>query len=582
MSAAIPGALAGSYSQKKSNRPSTSRNVPGTVVLRDANGAFDGIASSVADNAITSAKIANDTIVDADIKSDAAIAGTKIAPNFGSQNVATTGSVSTGTASPSAQLQVTKAEATAYNGAATDGQVGAGATALIQQTSGTNNGLAQLVFQARGSQPFNRIVSSGGGAPFMAFATNNEERLRVTSSGQMLVNTDAALPIGSTGTGVQIAETGLQLSRWNSASAAAPAFIYAGRSKSATIGTNASVANNDELFRIGCYGADGTTFVEAARISALCDGTPGTNDMPGRLIFSTTADGASTPSERMRIDNGGNVVIGKQTAESRLNIAASSNATTNYPLRVDNSSNNYGAGYGAYGFSNRVNAGNLSVDYTVDVGGTFLLNTDGSEKLRLGTNGNLGLGSTSITNSRMRIGGQIAGSTSAHGVYLDPVVQPAVTSSVAAVRTFIATAANGGTAYTTSTLAHFWADQGTLHADSTVTNQYGFYVDSGLTGATNNFGVRSDIASGTGRWNFYANGTASNYFAGTVAVGTTSPNAAALLDVSSTTRGFLPPRMTTAQRDAITSPPAGLMIYNTTTNKLNVRTASSWEAVTSS
>jgi hypothetical protein len=114
-----------------------------------------------------------------------------------------------------------------------------------------------------------------------------------------------------------------------------------------------------------------------------------------------------------------------------------------------------------------------------------------------------------------------------------------------------------------------------------VTNQYGFFADSGLTGATNNFGFRSEIASGTGRWNFYANGTASNYFAGTVAVGTTSPNSAALLDVSSTTRGFLPPRMTTAQRDAITSPPAGLLIYNTTTNKLNVRAASAWEAVTS-
>jgi len=68
--------------------------------------------------------------------------------------------------------------------------------------------------------------------------------------------------------------------------------------------------------------------------------------------------------------------------------------------------------------------------------------------------------------------------------------------------------------------------------------------------------------------------------AGNVGIGTTA-NAAAILDVASTTKGFLPPRMTTTQRDAISTPPAGLMIYNTTTNKLNVRTASSWEAVTS-
>jgi hypothetical protein len=68
--------------------------------------------------------------------------------------------------------------------------------------------------------------------------------------------------------------------------------------------------------------------------------------------------------------------------------------------------------------------------------------------------------------------------------------------------------------------------------------------------------------------------------AGAIGVGA-GISAAALLDLTSTTRGLLPPRMTTAQRDAISTPPAGLMIYNTTTNKLNVRTASSWEAVTS-
>ncbi len=45
-------------------------------------------------------------------------------------------------------------------------------------------------------------------------------------------------------------------------------------------------------------------------------------------------------------------------------------------------------------------------------------------------------------------------------------------------------------------------------------NQYGFNVHSSLTTATNNYGFYSDIASGTGRWNFYANGTAANYFAG--------------------------------------------------------------------
>jgi len=52
------------------------------------------------------------------------------------------------------------------------------------------------------------------------------------------------------------------------------------------------------------------------------------------------------------------------------------------------------------------------------------------------------------------------------------------------------------------------------------------------------------------------------------------------LNMNSTTKGFLPPRMTTTQRNAIASPAAGLMVYNTTTAKLNVYTTA-WEAITS-
>lgn len=66
---------------------------------------------------------------------------------------------------------------------------------------------------------------------------------------------------------------------------------------------------------------------------------------------------------------------------------------------------------------------------------------------------------------------------------------------------------------------------------------------------------------------------------GALAVGTQLPNTAAIADLSSTTQGFLPPRMTEAQRDAIGSPPAGLMIYNTTTNRLNYRDNSTWQAL---
>jgi uncharacterized protein (TIGR02145 family) len=61
-----------------------------------------------------------------------------------------------------------------------------------------------------------------------------------------------------------------------------------------------------------------------------------------------------------------------------------------------------------------------------------------------------------------------------------------------------------------------------------------------------------------------------------VGIGTTTPAGSAVLDINSTTKGFLPPRMTTAQRDAIASPATGLIIFNTTTNSLEIRNSSAW------
>jgi hypothetical protein len=67
--------------------------------------------------------------------------------------------------------------------------------------------------------------------------------------------------------------------------------------------------------------------VRGASITAQVDGTPGTNDMPGRLVFSTTADGASSPTERMRIRNDGTILI-QQTALSSASDGCYFNAGT--------------------------------------------------------------------------------------------------------------------------------------------------------------------------------------------------------------------------------------------------------------
>ena len=87
--------------------------------------------------------------------------------------------------------------------------------------------------------------------------------------------------------------------------------INLGRTRGANAGDVTVVQNGDTLGGIAFFGADGTDIrTNAAHILAQVDGTPGANDMPGRLIFATTADGAAVPTERMRIDAAGNVGIG--------------------------------------------------------------------------------------------------------------------------------------------------------------------------------------------------------------------------------------------------------------------------------
>jgi len=64
-----------------------------------------------------------------------------------------------------------------------------------------------------------------------------------------------------------------------------------------------------------------------------------------------------------------------------------------------------------------------------------------------------------------------------------------------------------------------------------------------------------------------------------VGIGTVSPNASSMLDISSNSRGILIPRMTTVQRDAIASPPEGLNIYNLTTKKTNIYSNGVWKSL---
>jgi len=192
--------------------------------------------------------------------------------------------------------------------------------------------------------------------------------------------------------------------------------------------------------------------------------------------------------------------------------------------------------------------------------------------------GRVAIGGTPNSGVNLYVPKAITGSVNAIGIHNLGIIQSDVTSSAVYFRTNAQTAAS---AFTLATISHYTAAQATIGAGSAVTNQWGFFADASLTGATNNYGFYSNIASGTNRYNFYAGGTADNYFAGSVGVGTSTPNASALLDVQSTTKGVRMPNMTTTQKNAIASPAAGLMVFDTTLAKLCVYTGAAWQTITS-
>jgi len=102
--------------------------------------------------------------------------------------------------------------------------------------------------------------------------------------------------------------------------------IFTNRARG-TIGARTAVASADSAFEILVHGYNGTTDLPLAYIQALVDGTPGTNDMPGRIEFHTQADGAGGSLEgttpEMVIKNNGNVGIGTATPTGLLEVASS-------------------------------------------------------------------------------------------------------------------------------------------------------------------------------------------------------------------------------------------------------------------
>ena len=96
----------------------------------------------------------------------------------------------------------------------------------------------------------------------------------------------------------------------NNSSAAPGATIYGCRSRG-TLLSPTVVQNNDTLISLLALGFDGTDLAQSAEIDFQVDGTPGANDMPGRIVFKTSPDGSQTTGEAMRIDSTQTVSMSK-------------------------------------------------------------------------------------------------------------------------------------------------------------------------------------------------------------------------------------------------------------------------------
>jgi hypothetical protein len=197
------------------------------------------------------------------------------------------------------------------------------------------SGTDPVVISVDSSSDALRITQVGAGNALVVEDEANPDSspFVVNADGRVIVGTtQSAAAYGATTPYLQVRGTDISTSAGsiesNSTTASRGGTLFLARSRSTTIGGVTAVQSGDRLAAIAASGADGTGFIQAALITAEVDGTPGTDDMPGRLVFSTTADGASSPTERMRITSEGLVGIGRTPeATYQLDIANPSTAS---------------------------------------------------------------------------------------------------------------------------------------------------------------------------------------------------------------------------------------------------------------
>jgi hypothetical protein len=283
------------------------------------------------------------------------------------------------------------------------------------------------------------------------------------------------------------------------------------------------------------------------------------------MVFRT-----NSANERMRITSAGNVGIGTSSPSVKLDV----NGSANFGAAIITGT---GVSTGDVHFElggNRSGSGPAYMDFHA------VASTDFEARIIRygGTNGGMdiiNLGTGGMVLSQEGAAPMVFKTTATERMRIDSSGNVGIGTTGAGYRLDIASGdTTAGLGYAMRIRSNATATAATIQfTNSAVTAQNGVIActDAGV------MVLQSDGASSLLAFRTNGNERVRIDSTGSVGIGTSSPDVSALLDVSSTTKGFLPPRMSTAQRDAIGgATQEGLIIYNVTTDKLQVFSAGAW------
>jgi hypothetical protein len=258
---------------------------------------------------------------------------------------------------------------------------------IISVTDNTNAAL-RITQLGTGDALLVEDAANPDSSPFVIDASGNIASGLTSTTAAFEIYRTAAATFRLDGDGVS---STIQARSFSSVSADSGPILNIARARG-TKAASTIVQSGDLLAQYRGAGYDGAGFIQAANIEVRVDGTPGLNDMPGRLVFSTTADGSATPTERMRITSAGNVGIGSTAPQSKLSIQdspvsilAASGGAGEYSLIAAYTGNTSEKGRMSFGV---VLGGVTYFSWGLSTGAAPL------EKMRLNSAGNLGLMTT--------------------------------------------------------------------------------------------------------------------------------------------------------------------------------------------